>query len=180
MADASRFEELSADLAANRRELSAKTKKLVELQNIIDEKDKEIDELRINNKLESQQNVDAIYLQLEEYKNQLHSRDVERQQLINRNMDLQRSFDSIKSQYDQMTFKYQQNDNEHKIRFAQLDLASKQQIDAMTKLHANQIKQYQYKIDAMQYEQRVTSTKETEEIEKALTELKHTHDEIEA
>eukprot|EP00484_Ammonia_sp_Unknown_P002526 CAMPEP_0197077014 /NCGR_PEP_ID=MMETSP1384-20130603/212405_1 /TAXON_ID=29189 /ORGANISM="Ammonia sp." /LENGTH=871 /DNA_ID=CAMNT_0042515873 /DNA_START=97 /DNA_END=2712 /DNA_ORIENTATION=+ len=182
-----RFEELSADLAANRKELSSKTKQLVELQNQLssmkaelNNKDKQIDELRISSQISSENRFDEMHLQMEEYKNQIQAKESEKQELYSSNMELQRQNQHMKSQLDSLSFKFQHNQNEFNLRLTRLDAMYKQKIESMAKAHQQQIEYHQKKIEAVKQEQFLMSNKETEDIVNSLNDLRTSHDQIES
>ena len=179
--------ELRQDLGAHQKELSSKTKKLVEFENKVsllklevNKKNKEIDELRITTKISSDHRFDEMHLEIEEYKNQIQLKETEKQQLKNENILLNRQCQTLKSQYDSLSFKYKQNENEYNLRISRLDTMYKSKLETMKRMNTSQIKIYQDKLEATKQEQFLLSNKETEDIKNSLNELRNSHDQIEA
>eukprot|EP01083_Nonionella_stella_P010227 29215_1 len=181
------IQELRQDLGAQQKELSSKTKKLVEMENVVSslqseltQKNKAFDELKITHKMASDHRTDEMYLQLEEYKNQIHSKELEKQEILTNFNQLQLQYNALKQQYDASAYKQQQTESECNMRLNRLDTMYKQRIETLKRMNQSQIKQSQDQMEAIKQTQFISSNKETINIKNSLQELKESHERIEA
>merc|ERR1712154_702440 len=141
----------------------------------INRKNKEIDELKITTQISHDHRTDEMHLEIEEYKNEIQSKETEKQQIHNDYIRLQRQNQTMKSQLDSLSFKLKQNENEYNMKLNRLDTMYKQRIETIKRMNESQIKQSQDQMEAIKQNQLVSSNKETENIKNALNELKNSH-----
>eukprot|EP01084_Bolivina_argentea_P155234 270529_1 len=163
--------ELQQDLNAHQKELSSKTKKLVQMENMVSSmrieilnKNKLIDELKISSKLQSNNRTDEMYLQIEEYKNQINSKESEKQQMKSNYGILQRSYDQLKTQYNTLQFTNSKQQQEYNLRLSRLELNYKNKMQNIQQIHNNEILQYKNKIEEIKQQSYLSNNKETENI----------------
>eukprot|EP01083_Nonionella_stella_P023253 64308_1 len=106
------IQELRQDLGVRQKELSSKTKTLVEmpementvssLQVELTQKTKALDQLKITHKIDSDYPNDEMYLQLEECKKQIHSKELEKQEISTNFNQLQLQYNALKKQIEDL------------------------------------------------------------------------------
>merc|ERR1712154_639787 len=112
----------------------------------INRKNKEIDELKITTQISHDHRTDEMHLEIEEYKNEIQSKETE-----------QRQKQTMKSQLDSLSFKLKQNENEYNMKLNRLDTMYKQRIETIKRMNESQIKQSQDQMEALKQNQFVSS-----------------------
>lgn len=178
--------ELRQDIGAHQKELSSKTKKLVEHENIISQlrqenkqKGKRIDDLERESKATSDHQIDAMHLQIEEYQMHLQTKENEKQQLKRENNLLNRQCQTLRQQFENLQYKHQQSENQYKVKLQRQESIYKTEIEKIKRIHQQQIKTYQDQLDANKQQQFLLSNQETQNIKNSLNELRQSHDQIE-